>query len=187
MVRPGRASASLRVWSDYRKPVSGWVGTNVVYGQGGDNVRKWIGVLVEARPVSVVEIQVNPNYHTRKNHAQWIRNVDDDGDGEDDRFLFGELESRVFETVVRGTCAFTPRLSLQLYLSPFVTTGDYGAVKELARPRSYEFLPYGMEDNRDFKRRALRFNLVLRWEYGPGAPRPRPSRNAGNAGRCRMM
>ena len=169
MVRPGRVSASLRVWSDDRKPVSGWLGTNVVYGQGGDNVRKWIGVLVEARPVSVVEIQVNPNYHNQKNHAQWIRNVDDDGDGEDDRFVFAELESRVFEIVVRGTYAFTPRLSLQLYLSPFATTGDYGAVKELARPRSYEFLPYGVEDNRDFQRRALRFNLVLRWEYRPGS------------------
>ena len=26
-----------------------------------------------------------------------------------------------------------------------------------------------MEDNRDFQRRALRFNLVLRWEYRPGS------------------
>ena len=170
VVRPGEISGSLNLWTNRRKPLSCWFGTNVSYGQGGDNVGNWIGFNVEARPVSNVEIQVGPSYSYRRNHAQWIENVYGDGDGEDDHFVFAELESRVFEMSARGTYAFTPRLSLQLFLRPFTTTGDYGVFKELARPRSYEFLPYeGMEDDRDFYRRALRFNLVLRSEYRPGS------------------
>ena len=51
-----------------------------------------------------------------------------------------------------------------------MTTGDYGRIKELARARSYEFTDYeDLEKNPDFQRRALRFNLVTRWEYAPGS------------------
>ena len=51
-----------------------------------------------------------------------------------------------------------------------MTTGDYGKIKELARARSYDFVPYDdLEDNPDFHSRSLRFNLVTRWEYAPGS------------------
>ena len=110
-------------------------------------------------------MEIEPGYNFNRNFAQWVENEDEDGDGEDDHFIFGELESRVFEIGVRGTYAFTPNLSLQLFVQPFVTTGDYGAIKELARPRSYEFSPYaGLEENPDFHHRSLRSNVVLRWE-----------------------
>ena len=115
-------------------------------------------------------MEIEPGYHFNRHFAQWVENKDEDGDGNDDRFIFGELESRVVEVGVRSTWAFTPGLSLQLFTQPFVTTGDFGAIKELARPRSYEFSPYaGLEKNPDFHRRALRFNVVLRWEYRPGS------------------
>ena len=111
----------------------------------------WVGFEIALRPVSQFELGIEPGYNFNRNFAQWIENKDEDGDGEDDHFIFGELESRVFEIGVRGTWAFTPSLSLQLFAQPFATTGDYGAIKELARPRSYEFSPYaGLEENPDF-------------------------------------
>ncbi len=113
---------------------------------------------------------IGPSYNYQRNFAQWLRNKDDDGDGEADRFIFGELDSRVLDISVRGDWTFTPTLSLQLYAQPFVTTGDYGAIKELARPRSYEFLPYpDFDGNPDFHFRSLHSNLVLRWEFRPGS------------------
>ena len=63
-----------------------------------------------------------------------MQNVDDDGDGEDDHFVFGELESRLFEVEARSSVAFTPALTLEFFMQPFVTTGDYRNVKELASP-----------------------------------------------------
>lgn len=170
MKQPASTRWAMDIWADDRNAVSGWFGTNVRWGHGGDNLSTWTGFEIELKPASNVEIEINPSTHYERNHAQWIENVDSDGDDEDDRFIFGELENRIFEVGVRGTWALTPFLSTQLYLQPFVTTGDYGAIKELARARSYEFAPYdGLDDNPDFHRRSLRFNLVLRWEYAPGS------------------
>ncbi|MCY3739065.1 MAG: DUF5916 domain-containing protein, partial [Gemmatimonadaceae bacterium] len=170
MLSPASTWVGMNVWADDRKPVSGRLWWNVRWSRGGDNLGTWVGFNLELRPMSRLSLEVGPGYGYNRNFAQWVENADDDGDGEDDRFVFGELDSRVLEVGLRGDWAFTPGLSLQLYLQPFVTTGDYGAIKELARPRSYEFLPYtGLEENPDFHRRSLRSNLVLRWEYGPGS------------------
>jgi hypothetical protein len=88
---------------------------------------------------------------------------------------------------------FTPSLSLQLYLQPLISHGDYEHFKELARPKSYAFNIYSDEqiirsngefeidpdasgsaqsfsfDNPDFNYKSLRGNAVLRWEYKPGS------------------
>jgi hypothetical protein len=170
MVRPASTWWGIDVWTDDRHWVEGWLGANVSWGEGGRNRSRWLAFEVEVRPASNVEIDVEPGFEYRRSFAQWVENVDDDGDEEDDHFVFGELENRIFEIGARGTYAFTPQMSLELYLQPFVTAGNYGDIKELARPRSYEFTPYaGLEDNPDFRRRALRFNLVMRWEYQPGS------------------
>ena len=170
MLSPASTWIGMNVWADDRKPVSGRLWWNLRWGRGGDNLGSWVGFNLELRPLSRLSLEIGPGYGYNRDFAQWVENADDDGDGEDDRFIFGELESRVFEIGLRGDWAFTPGLSLQLYMQPFVSVGDYGAIKELARPRSYEFLPYdGLEDNPDFHRRALRSNLVLRWEYRPGS------------------
>ena len=170
MRSPAHTWFGMDVWTDDRKPISAWLGWNVSGSQGGDNLGSWLGFAIALRPVSQFELEIEPGYNFNRNFAQWVENKDEDGDGEDDHFIFGELESRVFEIGVRGTYAFTPSLSLQLFVQPFVTTGDYGAIKELARPRSYEFSPYaGLEENPDFHSRSLRSNVVLRWEYRPGS------------------
>lgn len=168
------APANTRWWgglgTDDRKAVSLWVGGNGDYGEGGDNVRYQIWVEPEWRPASNIEIEVEPGYSWEKRHAQWVKNIDVDDDGEDDRFIFGELESRVLDVSIRANAAFTPTLSVQFFMQPFVTVGDYRHIKELLPPYGYHFDDYkGLDENPDFSRRALRSNLVLRWEYRPGS------------------
>jgi hypothetical protein len=171
MRRPASSRWAMDVWADDRNAISGWYGTNVRWGLGGDDLSTWNGLELELKPASNVEIEVNPSFRYDRNDAQWVENVDSDGDDEDDRYIFGELKSKIFELGIRGTWAFTPFLSTQLFLQPFVTTGDYGRIKELARARSYEFTDYDeLAENPDFHRRSLRFNLVMRWEYAPAAP-----------------
>ena len=87
-----------------------------------------------------------------------------------DRYIFGELENQVLDLTLRANATFTPRLSLQFYMQPFVASGDYGAIKSLVGARSYQFESYGgLSDNPDFHRRSLRSNMVLRWEFRPGS------------------
>ena len=39
---------------------------------------------------------------------------------------------------------FTPSLSLEMYAQPFFASNDFGALKELREPRTYDFLEYGV-------------------------------------------
>lgn len=170
MVRPANTWWWLETWTDDRAAVGGWVSYNGDRGLGGDNERHHFSFQIAWRPRSNVELQVRPEYGYRRTFAQWVDNIDDDGDDETDHHVFGRLKNRTFDVQARGSIAFTPRLSLQAVVQPFVTTGEYDDIKELARPRSFEFSPYGgLDDNPDFSQRSLRTNLVMRWEFAPGS------------------
>ncbi len=62
-----------------------------------------------------------------------------------------------------------PDLSLELFLQPVVAIGDFRRFTELVAKRTYRFQPYDLQENRDFHRRSLRSNVVLRWEFRPGS------------------
>jgi hypothetical protein len=96
-----------------------------------------------------------------------FQNIDDPGGS---HYVFGELNTKVLSFSTRMNVSFTPTLSFQLYLQPFVAVGNYSNFKELSRPASYEFKPYNkLDSNPDFINRSLRGNAVLRWEYRPGS------------------
>jgi hypothetical protein len=100
--------------------------------------------------------------------AQWIRNVDTDGDGAVDH-VYGTLTRDVVDITLRSTYAFSRDLTIQAYLQPFVAVGDYANIRRLARPLSYDFEPVAIDDNPDFNRKSLRGNVVMRWEFRPGS------------------
>ena len=91
---------------------------------------------------------------------------------------------------------FTPRVSLELYAEPFVSSGRYERPKELAAPRTFDFLEYGADvgtmsrtaaggylvdpdgagparsfelPSRDFNFRSFQGNAVFRWEWRAGS------------------
>jgi hypothetical protein len=97
----------------------------------------------------------------------------------------------------RVDVTLSPTLSLQLYVEPFISVGDYGALKEFSTPREFDFLTYGVDggstvtqnasgdydvdpdgsgpataftvSDRDFSVRSLLGNAVLRWEWRQGS------------------
>jgi len=81
-------------------------------------------------------------------------------------------------------------------LEPFISIGDFGALKEFRAPETFDFLEYGKDlgtvvytvegqydvdpdgdkpaagfrvSDRDFSFRSLLGNAVLRWEWRPGS------------------
>ena len=170
MVQPAGIEYWVGLGTDDRKMFS--LGFDVwgYRDDGGDSYGYWLWIGPELRPAANIEIDISPTYNYQRRFAQWIENADSDGDGEDDRYIFGELENQVLDLTVRATVSFTPQLSVQVFAQPFVAVGDYTRVKELARPKSYAFVAYdGLEENPDFSERSLRSNVVLRWEYNPGS------------------
>jgi len=170
MVRPARTWYWVNFRTDSRKSISFRLNTSGERLDGGSSWERGVSVTANIRPVSNIQLEIGPSYETGIDFAQWVRNVDDDGDGEYDHYVFGELDGGVLSLSTRANVAFTTNLSLQLYLRSFVATGDYSSFKELARPESYDFIPYtDLDDNPDFSQRSLRGNVVLRWEYRPGS------------------
>jgi hypothetical protein len=115
-----------------------------------------------------LQSSVNAEYHVGRDDAQWITNVDADGDGVTD-YVYGTLNRDVVDIKLRATYAFSRDLTLQAYVQPFVAVGEYSDIRKLARPKSYEFQPVTLDTDPDFNDKSLRSNLVLRWEYVKGS------------------
>jgi hypothetical protein len=162
-----RLSVIPDLWLSRRADVNG---ENPPYPWKKGSISWESAVGLRIKPASNAEFYIKPSYNRRRSKSQWVQNIDDDGNGVIDHFVYGELKSHTFGITTRAAVTFTPDLSLQFYMQPFVATGDYSNFRELARPSSYEFTPYiELAENPDFSRRSLRSNLVFRWEYRPGS------------------
>lgn len=168
IVTPANAWVFGWLNSDSRKALS--VNPNLSYWRGQDLSRGGdVNLLATLNLASNVNFTFGPDYTWACNLGQWVTNVDDNGDGVYDHFVFGELESRILNLTTRANITFTPTLSFQLYVQPYLATGHYGRIYELKAPRSYEFAPYDLGYSPDFNQKSLRGNAVLRWEYRPGS------------------
>jgi hypothetical protein len=93
-------------------------------------------------------------------------------------YTIAHLDQNTTSLTARLNYTFTPNLSLQTYLSPFVAKGTYSNVRQLsANPRAdnYDdrYAPYNnpsvTTDPGGFNFKALQSNVVMRWEYNPGS------------------
>lgn len=58
------------------------------------------------------------------------------------RYVFGRLQQQVLATEIRLNWVFTPRLTLQAYVQPFLAAGEYDRFKELASPGTSDYNIY---------------------------------------------
>jgi hypothetical protein len=113
----------------------------------------------------------------------WSRNIDDKqfygtftDDAGADHYTFAHLDQKTTSVTARVNYTFTPDVSLQTYVQPFISKGTYTNVRELsANPRAdaYDarYQPYTIADADagGFNFRQLQSNVVFRWEYKPGS------------------
>jgi hypothetical protein len=160
--KPGESWIHARVETDERRMFSFYLHPDYRRGDGGRTGVWGVRSGMEVRPLPSVEIGIEPRYERRTTEAQWIGAVDG-------KWIYGELESRTLDMTTRAEVSFSPGLSLELFLQPFIAVGDFDGFKQLRRSRSYDFVSYDLGENRDFHRRSLKSNLVLRWEFSPGS------------------
>ena len=138
---------------------------------GHDDGGGWYGFIapnLRLQPSSRVQASIGANYNWGVDAAQWIKNIDADGDGTEDN-VYGRLRRNVVNMTGRATYAFSRDMTLEAFLQPFVAVGHYSSIGKLARPSSFEFSPVELADNPDFNRKSLRSTVVLRWEYVRGS------------------
>ena len=169
ILQPRVSTFWTNVNTDNQRPIVAETSFSLERNTSGSHSRS-VSVDARWRVNDHLSIRTGPNLLWEYKDAQWLSNLKDyTGDGTD-HIVYGELTTRVVEWTTRFDLLVTPKTSLQLFMQPFVATGDYGMLKELVSPDSYHFAPFkGRLANPDFRQRSMRSNLVFRWEYSPGS------------------
>lgn len=177
MLRPGVWSWEFGVNSDNRKSVTVRMGVRGGSGKQDSNHSRGGSVSVDWKPAPKLSISVSPDYSLQESGAQFVANIADPlavatyGT----RHVFARLKQQTVSASIRLNWTFTPTLSLQTYIQPLISSGQYTNFGDLARPRSYEFVRYAAGtlppsvSNPDFTFKSIRGNAVLRWEVRPGS------------------
>ncbi|MEO7521796.1 MAG: DUF5916 domain-containing protein, partial [Gemmatimonas sp.] len=153
---------------------------------------------ISMKPASNVELRIGPQLTRSHAIAQYVTSVSDASANVTfgRRYVFAALDQTTLAMSARVNVSFSPTMTLEVYAQPFVSSGDYGALKELRAPGRYEFDVYGSAlgsasrdtlgvyaidpdgagpapafrvADRDFSARSLRGNAVLRWEWRAGS------------------
>ncbi|MBN2200265.1 MAG: carbohydrate binding family 9 domain-containing protein [Candidatus Aminicenantes bacterium] len=193
---PTGYEVDLSLSSDSRKPVI-LSGYGMIYHRPGTSLEWSANFSLRWKPSPTVTLSVGPTLGFEDNPIQWVTRVSDEAmtSTYGRRYVFGRLNQKVIATDIRLDWTFTPKLTLQAYLQPFLAVGRYEEFKELACPRSYSWNVYGENGstidgadgayvvdpdgagpaaafafgNPDFNYKSLRGTVVLRWEYLPGS------------------
>jgi hypothetical protein len=192
----GGWNAEFVLQTDSRKPFV-LTGVGVLSDSPKDGYTRMAEVALRWKPSANMSLSVGPRYMKSQTETQWVGRFSDPlmTSTFGRRYVFGRIDQKMVSAEVRLNWTFTPKLSLQAYLQPFIAVGTYDRFKELARPRAYAYNVFGEGGstinfqngrytvdpdgdgpaaafafgNPDFNLKSLRGTVVLRWEYLPGS------------------
>jgi hypothetical protein len=198
---PVVGKAGIDVWStdvrtDSRKNIVLAVSGQLVHSRDGYWARS-VNTSVKLRPASNVQLTLGPSLSHNETGTQYVRAVTDSFATAfyGKRYVFAQVRSNELSMDTRFNVTFSPTLTLELFMQPLISSGDFSRFREFAAPRSLRQLVYGVDvgtstpvaagdsidpdgsgpspgfviGNRDFTVRSLRGNAVMRWEYRPGS------------------
>ena len=98
-----------------------------------------------ARLQQALQLSVAPSYSWSYSPAQYVTRIADSlaEATYGARYLFAGLDRTTLSLQSRVNVTFTPTLSLEVYLEPFISVGDYGDLKEFSEPGTFDFSVYG--------------------------------------------
>ena len=146
MRMPSVWSANFWINSDNRRSFT--YGGDYGESRGADtSVYRGGGVWITLQPSSAMKLTLNPNLSWNREVAQYVTQVDDPTMDATygTRYVYGDFDYHTFNLTTRLDWTFSPKLSLQSFVQPFVAAANYGDFREFARPDSYEFNDYGRD------------------------------------------
>jgi hypothetical protein len=196
VIRPGNAGVQAGVSTDGRRRFV--VSTGASYTRREYHASSTaVDVQLAWRPLPALTLTAGPTVRRNIVAAQYLSTVADALATQTygRRYVFGELVQTEVAGTLRLNLATSPRTSLQVFMQPLISAGAYGAVKEVAAPRTFDFLRYGIDAGTiepvgsrylidpdaggaaapftiaqpDFNVRSMRVNAVFRWEFRPGS------------------
>ena len=170
-LRPAQLAANLMMESDTRKPVT--MGLGLGAARGDYDQWSWnAGIEIGVKASSRWNVHLTPSLTRQRIAAQYVATVDDASYAPTfgRRYVFAPLDQTEVGLETRFNLTFTPRLTLETYVQPLISSADYGPTKQLVARKTFDFVPYAAAvPDIDFNLRSLRGNAVLRWEWRQGS------------------
>jgi len=195
--RPGSGVWRASLYSDSRKALS----VRTQYNGSSDAAGSWQhsgSIDFTYRSGEKLELRLGPSLTRSYTQAQYVTSTSDplatSTFGE--RYVFAPLDQTTLALETRMNVTFLPTLTLQVYVQPLISSGDYGDLAEFRAPGTYRFSTYGEDigtsvrqadgnylidpdgpgaapeftvSDRSFNFRSLLGNAVVRWEWSPGS------------------
>ena len=144
MLRPGSTKFTIGIDSDRRKAVSFGADLEVkddLIGIGGTRTIKGD---VRFQPSDNVAITVNPSFSTSTSGDQYVTATGTlpYSPTYGTRYLFADLDRQTVSMQTRLDWTFTPKLSLQLFAQPLLSSGDYLQYKQLEASQTFDFVDF---------------------------------------------
>jgi hypothetical protein len=142
--QPTQYGGYLYGGTDTRKPVIYWWNVSYYGDQDGGYSRDF-SPEIDIRPTSSIKFTVSPGINQYHNTIQYVRSVADPlaVSTYGSRYVFANIYQTTLSATTRVEWTLSPLLSFQLYAQPFASSGRYENLKELAKPRTREYLVYG--------------------------------------------
>jgi hypothetical protein len=127
------------------------------------------GVEVGVKGSSRWNLTLTPSVTRQRVAAQYVATVDDPSYTPTfgRLYVFAPLDQTEVGLETRFNLTFTPRLTLETYVQPLVSSADYGPTKQLVAPKTFDFVPYtGAAPDLDFTLARCAERPAVEWRQG---------------------
>jgi len=141
MADPGAVGVTLGMGTDNRKLLFLRPRVSLERGRDGSGNETSANLAMTIQPSTQLLLTLTPSYRRVSTGAQYVAasSAVPYAPTYGTRYLFADLERQEVSMVARANWTFTPRLSLEFFAQPLVSSGDYVAYKQLARPETFDF------------------------------------------------
>jgi hypothetical protein len=141
MSNPGGVGLSLGFGTDNRKLLFIRPSLGLTRGRHGAGDTWTLGMGATLQPSTQLLLTLTPSFRRVSSGEQYVTSSDalPYGPTYGTRYLFADLERRELSMVARVNWTFTPKLSLELFTQPLISSGDYVTYKQLSQPGSFDF------------------------------------------------
>ncbi len=191
---------NFNIRSNQAKKFAGGIG-NFHRRDIGNEYDDYYWVWFSYRPTTFIQISFEPELGFELDEDQFVSTIarqpgdPDASQTYGNRYIFADARTVNLVGNIRLNWTFTPKMSLQTYLRPYIASANFSNFGEFNDPGGFGFDRYGKDEGQlydngngnygvdidsdgdqdfnfhreDFTYRAIQGNAVFRWEYKPGS------------------
>jgi hypothetical protein len=163
----------INLAADPRPAVQPTLAAIYTYGDGGRSTLWRVRPYITVRLRPNLSWELGTRYQRNRDNTQWYGNFGAIGK-DSTHYVFAHLDQELLSFTARMNYTASTTTSLQLYAEPFVSTGRYFRLRELATPRAADydarFRSFTLSSPAStFNVKQFHSSAVWRWEYRPGS------------------